>query len=167
MLGIASPAFDQPPDILVSADARLIALRIPSGMLVETRSGGSAFTRDSWQQYWAAPAFAPMPPPNSGAGEAMCAETMCTLLPRPDATAALLLRGRATREICGASVLVSAEPIRLRCGTFIPWVDRFSVWRNGAHAIWLGPGGVRILSDRAVRGERPWVPPLPTPRARR
>ena len=44
-------------------------------------------------------------------------------------------------------------------------VDRFAVWRNGPHAIWLGPGGARVVSDRSVRGDRPWVPPLPVPRA--
>jgi competence protein ComEC len=32
--------------------------------------------------------------------------------------------------------------------------------------VWLEPSGVRILTDRAERGQRPWVPPPPTPRAR-
>jgi competence protein ComEC len=63
-------------------------------------------------------------------------------------------------------VLVSAEPIRLRCGFWMEWVDRFDVWRDGAHAIWLSPDGVRILSDREARGRRPWVPPPPEPRGR-
>ena len=43
--------------------------------------------------------------------------------------------------------------------------DGFAVWRDGAHAVWLEPGGARVLSDRAHRGERPWVPPRPRPRA--
>ncbi|HWL83942.1 MAG TPA: hypothetical protein VNR89_23550, partial [Roseomonas sp.] len=61
-----------------------------------------------------------------------------------------------------AAVLVSAEPIRGRCpGTRV--VDRFSVWRNGAHAIWLGHDSVRVVSDRDWRGARPWVPPPPRP----
>jgi competence protein ComEC len=31
-------------------------------------------------------------------------------------------------------------------------------------AIWLGPAGATILTDRAARGDRPWVPPPPKPR---
>ena len=44
-------------------------------------------------------------------------------------------------------------------------VDRFAVWRNGPHAVWLGPEGARVVSDRACRGKRPWVPPPPRPRS--
>ena len=39
-----------------------------------------------------------------------------------------------------------------------PLVDRFTVWRQGAAAIWLQPGGARVLTDRDLRGDRPWVP---------
>ena len=39
-----------------------------------------------------------------------------------------------------------------------PLVDRFTVWREGAAAIWLEPSGLRIRTDREERGDRPWVP---------
>ncbi|MCA3342000.1 MAG: hypothetical protein ING24_06115, partial [Roseomonas sp.] len=66
---------------------------------------------------------------------------------------------------CGAvAVIISAEPIRQRCRQSI-LIDRFSVWRDGAHVIWLLPSGTRVVSDRAWRGDRPWVPPPPQPRA--
>ena len=59
--------------------------------------------------------------------------------------------------------VISAEPVReRRCRAVV--VDRFAVWRHGAHAIWLDPAGARVVSDRAVRGDRPWVPPVPQPR---
>ncbi len=165
-LGLASPAFDHPPDILVSADARLIALRGAATMLVEGRPGASDFTLDSWQQYWALEHIALMPGPGvaSASGEVDCVDDVCKLRRRVGDPPALLLRGPATTAACDAAVLVSAEPIRLRCGFWLPWVDRFSVWRDGAHAIWLDPRGVRLLSDRDMRGTRPWVPPPPAPR---
>jgi hypothetical protein len=41
-------------------------------------------------------------------------------------------------------------------------VDRIDNWRNGAFALWLGPGigrnGIMIESANASRGDRPWVP---------
>ena len=60
--------------------------------------------------------------------------------------------------------MLSLEPIRGRCRE-TPRVDRFSVWRDGAHAVWLNSAGAIILSDRAYRGDRLWVPQVPTPRA--
>ena len=63
---------------------------------------------------------------------------------------------------CSVQLLVSAEPIRQRCAGDVKTIDRFSVWRNGAYAAWLDPAGVRVLSDRQDRGDRPWVPPEPT-----
>jgi competence protein ComEC len=62
-------------------------------------------------------------------------------------------------------VVVSAEPVRGGCAGSRA-IDRFAVWRNGPHAVWLAPEGARVVSDRAFRGARPWVPPPPTPRAR-
>ena len=53
-------------------------------------------------------------------------------------------------------------PIRLNCDHKLAQIDRFTVWRDGAHAVWLGRDPPLVLSDRAYRGDRPWVPPIPT-----
>jgi competence protein ComEC len=99
-------------------------------------------------------------------GAVECARGACTLRALPDGPAAILLRGEAAEAACGrAAVVVSAEPVRGRCrGSQV--VDRFAVWRDGPHAVWLGHEGARVVSDRAWRGARPWVPPPPVPRAR-
>jgi competence protein ComEC len=151
VLGLASPAFERPPDILVSADARLIAWHSQGMTLMQRSSGGSAFTRDAWLSLWAVPT----------AQDLDCPTPNCLLQPGPGRPAAVLVRGDADDSLCGAALLVSAEPIRLRCSSHVPWIDRFSVWRNGAHAAWLEPSGVRVVSDRVTRGERPWVLGLP------
>ncbi|MGH7058277.1 MAG: hypothetical protein ACREFZ_10475, partial [Acetobacteraceae bacterium] len=57
---------------------------------------------------------------------------------------------------------------RYRCAAgHVPVVDRFSVWRDGPYAVWLGHNAVRIVSDRSLRGDRPWVPPPPGSAGRR
>jgi competence protein ComEC len=61
LAGLASPIFDHPPDLLVSADGRLIAIRTPQGAFLQQAQGGSKFTRDAWLQYWAVPGFRPLP----------------------------------------------------------------------------------------------------------
>ena len=145
--GLVSPSFATLPDILVSADGRLVGYRTAGVMLLQKTSGGSAFTQDAWEQYWSVPPAQVLD----------CATPDCLLRPRPEAASALLVRHGSDPGACFMKVLVSAEPIRLRCSEKVPSVDRFSVWRNGAYAIWLRADGVTIVSDREVRGERPWV----------
>lgn len=187
--GLASPLLDRPPDVLVSADGRLIAVRTPQGAFLQMTQGGSKFTRDAWQQYWAAGSFETIPagiavvanvPSGSGvfgrSGAASAAETpssdgrglrcepdFCLLRPYADRPGALLVRGPQRPKFCDqASIIVSAEPARGMCPK--PWpklVDRFTVWRYGSVAIWLDRDGARFVTDREERGDRPWVPPQP------
>ncbi|HLJ06468.1 MAG TPA: ComEC/Rec2 family competence protein, partial [Acetobacteraceae bacterium] len=169
LAGLLSPLLERPPDILVSAEARLIAVRTPDGAFVQQISGASKFTREAWLRYWGEPAFRPIPARGTSANGAIdCSQPVCVLRPKAGARSALLVRGLARPDGCGdASVLVAAEPARRLCPR--PWpalVDRFTVWRYGAAAIWLNAGRARVLTDRAYRGDRPWVPPVPTPRAR-
>jgi competence protein ComEC len=169
VLGLVSPLLLRPPDLMVSADGRLIGVRVQDTVYLQLASGASKFTRDAWLQYWAA--GTPRAMPKAGEridGAVTCQQDACLLRPLPRAKAALLVRGAAHPDGCQeASVIVSAEPARGLCPR--PWpalVDRFTVWRNGATAIWLDGGRARILTDRAYRGDRPWVPPLPIPRER-
>lgn len=158
LAGLASPLLAPPPDLLVSADGRLIALRTATGVFVQGRSGNSAFTRDSWQQMLDSGPLLALPETRPE----VCSQTACWV--QAAGQAALLLRSPLdpTTDFsgaCSAAVVVAAEPLRLRCRPKVPVVDRFSVWREGAHAIWLTASGARIVSELSVRGVRPWAPP--------
>jgi competence protein ComEC len=173
--GLAQP----PPDLLVSADARLVAIRTGEGVYLHRLPGASAFTRDAMLRQLGATAAQPLPESGGAAGGAIaCTPALCRIRPRPGAGEVALLRtappARGARraapsdpaivaEACGtAAVVVATEPVRPRCATALT-LDRFELWRNGAHAVRLTGAGAEVLSDRAWRGERPWVPPVPLP----
>jgi competence protein ComEC len=167
--GLVSALLARPPDLMVSADARLIGVRVQNTVYLQSVAGASKFTRDSWLQYWAA--GTPLVLPSDGEAEdgaVVCRPEACLLRPVPTAKAAMLVRGATHPDSCAeASVIVSADPARGLCPR--PWpalVDRFTVWRNGATAIWLDGNHARVLTDRTYRGKRPWVPAVPTPRER-
>ncbi|MBS0644448.1 MAG: ComEC/Rec2 family competence protein [Proteobacteria bacterium] len=167
IIGLLSTFLNRPPDLLVSADARLIALRHAGIVYLQQAQGGARYTRESWSQFWAIDAFEPIPQLGDAAsGDIRCVDGACLLRPYPDRPGALLARGAAKPPFCAdVSVIVSAEPARRLCPK--PWprlVDRFTVWRDGSAAIWLETHGARVLTDREVRGDRPWVPPPPRPR---
>ena len=177
--GLFSGLAITPPDILVAADGRMLAVATPTGVLSERAAGGSRLTRESWLRAWGEDNATPLPREGELPGAA-CTPLSCLLRSRADGPAAILLRQPPRETVrgrrapaapvlaetgCGeAAIMISLEPIRGRCRD-IPRVDRFSVWRDGSHAVWLGQEGVTVLSDRAARGDRPWVPPPPTPRA--
>lgn len=169
-LGLATPLVTRPADMLVSADARLIGLRIHDTVYLQQVSGASAFTRDSWLQYWAV-GDGPRALPIEGEaanGGIVCKKEVCLLRPTEHVKAAMLVRGAMHPEGCDeSSVIVSAEPARGLCQCPCPaLVDRFTVWRYGATAIWLSPTRAVVRTDRWWRGKRPWVPPVPVGRSR-
>jgi competence protein ComEC len=173
--GLLSP----PPDLLVSADGRLIALRTTEGVFLQEQPGASPFARSVLLRQLGATEARPLPQDGvEAAGAIVCTPAECRFRPRPEAPEAVLLRSAPARrgqrfpdppdpalvrEACGrAALLVSAEPLRPRCST-AETVDRFTVWREGGQAIRLRADVARIVSDRAIRGARPWVPPPPMP----
>lgn len=164
VVGLASAAMDRPPDLLVSGDGRLIGVRAGATLYTQKVSGASAMTRDNWQRIYAAPGTEALPRQGEAAeGAVRCSAGACRISLGGATPIAVVLRGDQPQEACGsAAVVVSAEPVRGACLAQV--VDRFAVWRNGPHAIWLDPAGVRVVSDRAFRGDRPWVPPVPVPR---
>ncbi|WP_090567036.1 ComEC/Rec2 family competence protein [Belnapia rosea] len=163
-LGLASGAMDRPPDLLISGDGRLIAMRAGDGLFLQKASGAASLVRESWQRLHGAGTAETLPREGELAGGVLrCHVGACLLQPGLAHPTAILLRGDSPAEACGsAAVVISAEPVRGPCLAHV--VDRFAVWRNGPHAIWLEPQGVQVVSDRAHRGERPWVPPVPIPR---
>ncbi len=179
LAGLASgmTAAARPPDALVSADARLILLLPGQGAppVLQRQAGASGFVREQWLRWLGEAEMVPLPAGSGALGGLRCAPGVCRFRPARDGAATLaLLRGEpsaaatasACREGGAVAVLVSAEPVRgaARCPGPVRVVDRFAVWRDGAHAIWLDSPAPRVLSDRAARGDRPWVPPPPRPR---
>jgi competence protein ComEC len=151
-LGLASAAFVRPPDLLVAADGRMVGLRDQDGMYVQTAGSPDRFAVEAWRVLWRARLVQPLG----------CGRAPCPLRVRPDGPEALLVSADPPATACSAAIVLSLAPVRLSCPRAVPVVDRFSVWREGAHAIWLDAAGVRVLSDRTERGERVWMP-RPTP----
>ncbi len=157
--GLLAGQVSPPADLLVSPDGRLIALRGAAGVFMQVRPGLSQFTRDADLQYWGAEASAPFP--ESGApGPVRCDPNGCLLQGR--AVTIFLARSGKKVDCAGISLVVSAEPVRGVCPPGTPVIDRFTVWREGAQAVWFTQAGLTVLSDRAARGERPWTPPPPS-----
>ena len=156
LAGLLAGLVSLPADLLVSDDARLIAY---AGRYVQTRPGFSPFVADAWRSYWATKLATPFPE-DGAPGPVQCTPVGCRI--QTGAGTVLLARDTKPGDCSGIILVVSAEPARAVCPG-VPLIDRFAAWRDGAHAIWLSGGPAVVVSDRAARGARPWVPPPPAP----
>jgi competence protein ComEC len=155
--GLLSGLVSPPADILVASEARLIALRDPA--YLQSRPGAQRFVLEAWEQYWAESLATPFPEGGT-APPVSCTEAGCRV--ERDGAAVLLAREDKPAACTGVAAVISAEPAAHVCPG-LPRVDRFSVWQDGAYAVWLRGGAATLLSDRGWRGDRPWVPPPPPP----
>ena len=96
---------------------------------------------------------------NTAASLALRCDSLGCLYRHAGQTVALVQDSRALEEDCRrATILISREPVRRRlCRSPAVVIDRFDVWRAGAHAVWLSEEEVRVESVAQGRGERPWV----------
>lgn len=101
--------------------------------------------------------------PNTQPAISKCDSQACILEKDGVSVAYVYGEGALMEECYRANVVVSSIPIRRDCPFPKIVIDRFDLWRNGSYAIFINNGGIEVISDREVRGNRPWVA-LPKPK---
>jgi competence protein ComEC len=155
--GLVPMALWRPPDILVDAHGAAFAARAADGALM--LSSGGRLLRDIWGRR--AGPLAPGRWPRWGQsadGRLTCDPDWC-LYDVAGRRVAFVRRGAGVGPACvKAALVVSKVPIRRgACPGAARVIDRYALWRKGARAIWLEPGGgVRVASVSAWQGDRPW-----------
>ncbi|MSO65248.1 MAG: hypothetical protein EXQ85_05530 [Alphaproteobacteria bacterium] len=156
--GFASPVFCDLPDIYVDAAARQLAVRSPTGGLIVSGSLRSIVSKTWLRRDGLATAEVWPEVGQAGADGQLRGDRSGCLYRHGGRAIALVQDAAALDEDCGrAEVVISLVPIRRRCQAPELVVDRFSLWRSGAHAIWLRPSGVRVEATADRRGRHPWV----------
>ncbi len=165
-VGLASPVWFQPPDVLVAADGRLAGALTPAGLFVQRQTGASNFTLDAWRQLAAAAVARPFPESSDVAeAELSCVPHGCLFHPRGPAGAAIFIAHGSPRaaDCQHAELIVAIDTGRAACHGNVAAIGRARLAEGGAIAVWVAPAGLRLLTDREVRGDRPWVLPPPKP----
>lgn len=163
-VGIGSIAVQVPPDVLVSGDGRLIAVRDGDGRLTLSVAGGDKFARETWLRRDGL-AEPPEVWPRSGTsrgGRLVCRAGDC-VYSGEGARVAIVRNASVLPAACGgADLVVATVGIRQVCRRMAGRViDRFDLLDDGAHAVWISGGSVRVETVREARGARPWTRPPP------
>ncbi|MDA8232321.1 MAG: ComEC/Rec2 family competence protein [Magnetospirillum sp.] len=155
-LGLAGMALDRPPDLLVDGRGQSFAVRMADGSLLISKGG--RIQRDTWGRR-AGPVSAEWWPKQgrSGDGRLSCDSQGCLYRLGGREVALVFDESGLDAACAGPAVVVSAVPIRGACRGAGTVIDRFDLWRRGAHALWLETDGrVRVESAADSQGDRPW-----------
>jgi len=149
VIGILTISIAKTPDILVSDTGKLFAVKGNDGQLgFFSRANG--FVAETWLRRNGQSL-------SNGASQfraAQCDSLGCVVRTRGK----IVKHMAALREDCGvATIVISQVPVRDKhCRSPEVVVDRFDVWRDGAHALWLSPDGIRQQTVADTNSGRPW-----------
>lgn len=153
--GLAVATGPPRPDLLVDRDGKAFAVRTERGVLekLATRRG-----RYSLEKWWLADGQGTDIDAAPGAERASRCDSLACIAKVRGMTIAIVKHPAALHEECRkADIVVSQVPVRGRCPKARVVVDRFDLWAEGAHALYLEGQSIRTETVASRRGERPWV----------
>jgi competence protein ComEC len=153
-----------PPSLLIDGNARLFGMVTADGQL-RVSNRRDSFTLRNWLAGQGLAEASPLSSQKkTGAGAGDMSDLRCDALGclyrRNGQTVSLVRDLRALADDCSlAGAIISTLPLRRNCLQAPIRIDRFDLWRNGAHALWIDDeGNMRVRSVAASRGQRPWTP---------
>ena len=156
--GLATVWLAPAPDILISGDGRLLAVRSAEGQLLLSSGRAGRFSAEAWLRRAGQAEKLLWPRQGASADNRIACDGLGCVYRAGTKTVALTRDPRALDEDCRlATIVVSSEPVRVDCSGAEIVIDRFDIWKKGSHALWLSADGVTVRNARDARGERPWV----------
>ncbi|MGE3873614.1 MAG: ComEC/Rec2 family competence protein [Parvibaculaceae bacterium] len=143
------------PDVYVDPTAKNVVIRGDSGELVPAQPRRGRFAVSQWLKVDGDGAE-----PAEAARRAgwTCEGVICRAAVKGRRILYLTKEKPAMTIPCAeADIIIAAFPLRSRCRSVPLRIDRFSVWRSGAHALHIDDGAIRIETARGEQGSRPWT----------
>jgi competence protein ComEC len=150
-----------PPDVRITPEGGLVAVRLPNGALAYSSGARDPFAQASWAEAAAMPERWTWAGLGLAGAEPACADRRCTaLIPRGGRTWRVVIDDARAPPTCPQTD-VWIVPHRRAVGQCpVPTLDRTWFARQGATELWLparAGDAARIRTSTAVRGAHPWV----------
>lgn len=147
--------FSRPPDILIAASGKLMAVRMPDGTLALSSLTTEKFSAENWMRMAGREGESPERWPREGEkGGMTCDEAGCRM-EKNGRRIAFSFEESAQAADCGwADILVSGIPVRTQPCHASRIVDYYDLRKNGATVLWSDG---RMESVGHWRGQRPWA----------
>ncbi|MEO9877145.1 MAG: ComEC/Rec2 family competence protein [Anderseniella sp.] len=156
--GFSAIALGPRPDILIERSAATMAARMQEGELVPVYTRRGRFAVERWLLADGDSADLGQAAKRTGWS---CADDMCRGQVKGKSVVWLGRKAQPPPDCRTVDIVVSANPLRRTCGYPTSQqlhIDRFDVWRNGAHAVDItADGRFEVTTARGISGRRAWV----------
>lgn len=156
--GFTAIALGPRPDILIERSAATMAARMHDGELVPVYARRGSFAVERWLLADGDDADLAEAAKRTGWS---CADDMCRGKVKGKNVMWMGRKAKPPPDCRTADIVISANPLRRTCGYPTSQqlhIDRFDVWRNGAHAVDItAEGTLAVTTARGVSGRRAWV----------
>jgi competence protein ComEC len=142
------------PDILIERSGKNVVVRGDHGRLVPATARRAKFVVAKWLLNDG---------DDTGLGQAAdrpgwtCSGDKCEAAPMGRKLVFLREGAKLPANCWHADILISDFPLRGACSSVSVRIDRFDLWRSGAHAIRFDGADTYITTAAQMRGARPWV----------
>lgn len=150
----------RPPDLLISEDGKLVAIRLESGGIALSNRLHDKFTQSVWVRRAGEGEIEDNPPATLGdtPEAAQCGKGVCRFAVAGH-PGAIVSEARALDGGCAGSEIVISQPAaHAACGAPLV-IDRTDLARNGAMSVRFDRAGPRVETVRDTSGNRPWTAP--------
>lgn len=152
LAGIVLIGMWKTPDVLVSNSGKLMAIHSADDQIYISSRRSDKFVAEAWVRLWG---HGSEKPQSFDEGPLTCDDVGCRY-DTGDGKISFLYHASAQAEDCAwADIVIADDPLKIRTCSAHVIIDRFDLWRKGAHAVWLDDMRVQSVAD--VRGSRPWV----------
>jgi competence protein ComEC len=144
------------PDVYISSSGNQIAVRETDGELFFVK-GRRGIVVETWLRRTGNKSQISLGHSGNHEREIRCDNLAC-VFQKNGQQISLLWHPAAISEDCSrADIVVATIPVSRRaCRTSGYLVDRFDLWRNGNHVVFLNPDGIVVKSIGSNGGQRPW-----------
>jgi competence protein ComEC len=168
LVGVSTPWWGAGPDIVVNDAGTVMAVRGANGGMIFSPGRSDRFARTLWRERYGGGGEVSWPAVGGSTGawpltrtsppRLACDGLGCLYEARGTRTA-LVHHPAALDEDCHiADVVVATVSIRGHCERPLAVVDRWDLWKKGAHAVWLSGRRITVTSVAEELGDRPWSP---------
>jgi competence protein ComEC len=165
LIAMVHPWLASWPDIVVDESGRVVAVGDSGGRLALLPDRRDRFVRSVFKERYGASREAWPMPGEANADLGLACDAQGCVLKRHDIRMTLAWSPAAVAEDCGVAQVILAPGLfdaACRAGRVI---DRGDLWREGAHAVYLGGGTLRVQTVEDMTGDRQWSR-QPRPRRR-
>jgi len=142
------------PDLLIEERVRTVAGKDAEGFLVPLPGKGARFAINHWLIQIGQEETAALAAKRS---LWTCLHSVCTATIKARTVAVLQDTAQIVKPCPAADIVIAQYPLRRSCKGRLATIDRFDVWRNGAHALTIQDGEVQTATSRGHQGNRPWT----------